>query len=375
MTLGITKGSTVPKPTGVAFLDEYGEHIETLYETGSRPLTAVGGTANAVTATMAIDLTAAGLVDGLCVSITWAATNTAGVTLAINGGAAIPVLDPAGGALPANTLSAGLTSILRYTSGSWRIISAFGLVAASVSPAVQIFTASGTWAKPVGYDPDTIVMVELWGGGGGGGRGVSGNLNTGLGGGGGGYARGMFRIGDLPSSVTVTVGAGGAAAAAAGGAGTDGGNSLFGSLMTAYGGGAGGGAAGGASGGGGGLLGAGSLGSAGRLGGGAAGNGAAFNNDPSHPFGGGGGKNAGAVGNTNSGGPSLYGGGGGAAGASTSLGGTSVFGGRGGNAPSGTTPDNGVAPGGGGGGGAANNNAALAGAGARGEARIWIMGN
>lgn len=375
MTLGITKGSTVPKPNGIAFLDEYGEHIETLYETGSRPLTAVGGTANVVTATMAIDLTAAGLVDGLCVSITWAAANTAGVTLAINGGAAIPVLDPAGGALPANTLSAGLTSILRYTAGSWRIISAFGLAAASVTPSVQIFTASGTWTKPVGYDPDTQVMVELWAAGGGGARVAAGIGAGGGGGGGGGYIRGIFRYADLPSSVSITIGAGGIPAPAANGNGGDGGNSLFGSFMTAYGGGGGIGGSPGNGGGGGGLLGAAVGASPGRMGGGVPGSGFTNNNDAVLPWAGGGGKTGAGISLT-TGGATIFGGGGGAgANGVVALGGTSVFGGRGGNAATGTTPDNGVAPGGGGGGAAPNSSTALAGAGARGECRIWIMGN
>jgi hypothetical protein len=366
MPLNITNGSTTPKPNGVDFLDEYGEHIETLYETGSRPLTAVGGTANVVTATMAIDVTAAGLVDGLCVSITWTQTNTSNVTLAINGGAAIPVVDARGTALVAAVITAGLTSVLRYTAGQWRIISGFGADAATGGPTDQTFTATGTWTKPSNYDDDTIVMVELWGGGGGGGRGQSGNLNVGGGGGGGGYSRQFFRIGDLPGSVSISIGAGGAAAAAAGNPGSNGGNTTFGSFLTAFGGGGGGNHIS-TGGGGGGAISAGAGSTPGRIGGGGSGT------DASTQWGGAGG----GAGNTvaaNNGAGAFMGGGGGANGNAAALGGTSTFGGRGGNGPTAGVPDNGVAPSGGGGGGGPNNSALLAGNGARGQARIRILG-
>ncbi len=372
MTLNITDAATTPKPGGTAFLGEYAGHIKTLYETGARPLTAVGGTGNAVTATMAVDLTAAGYVDGLCVSLTWGAANTAGVTLAINGGAAVAVLDAKGVALPAATLSSGLTSILRYTAGNWRIISSLG-GGTALGPTYQAFTASGTWTKPAGYDDDTVVMVELWAGGGGGGRGTAA-----AGGGGGGYARRMFRIADLPSSVTVTIGAGGAKAPSAPSIGTVGGNTTFGSLLTAYGGGGGGGhtAAGPGGGGGGGASTAGSNGTAsaagagGRAGGGPGGNGNVAETiiDAISDSGGGGGG-SGSAGVGFRGGYAVFGGagGGGISGAGNGVAGISAFGGNGGAAPSGS----GTAPGGGGGAGAAGS---AAGDGARGECRVWIFG-
>lgn len=377
MTLGITKGSTVPKPNGIAFLDEYGEHVETLYETGSRPLTGIGGTANVVTATMAVDLTAAGFVDGLCVSITWAAANTAGVTLSINSGAAIPVLDAKGAALNAGTITAGLTSVLRYTSGSWRIISNFGAPTGGGEPTYQAFTANGTWVKPSGYDADTMVMVELWGGGGAGGGGAWGSG----GGGGGAYNRRYFRIGDLPSTVSVTIGAGGVGTA--GGLGSNGGNSTFGSLLSAFGG--GGGGAGTInngsinSGSGGGELAAGTQGGVNTIAatiGGALGGGDGFGTSPTPTsgraksiFGGGGGTAGGpAVVGISS---AVYGGGGGGGwynGLAATAGGQSAHGGSGGAGGS----NAGAAPGGGGGGGISG---AAGGAGARGECRVWIMGN
>jgi hypothetical protein len=361
-------------------LDQYGEHIETLYETGSRPLTAVGGTANVVTATMAIDVTAAGLLDGLCVSITWVAANTAGVTLSINTGSAIPVVDARGLALVAGTLSNGLTSVLRYTAGQWRIISGFGADTATGGPTDQTFTATSTWTKPTNYDDDTIVLVELWGGGGAGGRGLSANANGAGGGGGGGYARGEFRIGDLPGSVSVSIGAGGVEPSG------NGGNSTFGTFLTAYGGGGGSSLSGtDARGGGGG--GAGSAGAqatstiagAGGAIGGASGTSGAVTTpggagDAIGIYGGGGGLRSVTAVTGRINGRAYYGGGGGGATGSNAIvqGGSSVFGGRGGDGTgAGIAGENGVAPGGG---GAGTQGAVAAGNGARGQCRVRILG-
>lgn len=113
-------------------------------------------------------------------------------------------------------------------------------------PNVQIFTASGTWIKPVGCK---FVEVILWGGGGGGGQGGS---NTGLvvrqgggGGGGGAKAREVFLASDLTATVAVTVagnaaGGSGGLSGASGGLGTSGTTSLFGLFASAGGGGGGG---------------------------------------------------------------------------------------------------------------------------------------
>lgn len=178
----------------------------------------------------------------------------------------------------------------------------------------QIFTASGIWTKPGGYHADTMVFVQAWAGGAGGAR-------AGLsysGGGGGGYIHHWFRFGDLPATVPVGIGAGGSVA-------SDGGNTTFGTFLSAAGG-----------------------KFASRLGGQSA--------PVPSDFDGGNGGGSGA-----NGAGSLYGGGGGAgapAGGSRA-GGVSLFGGNGGS----NAANNGVAPGGGG---------AEAGIGARGELRIWL---
>ena len=102
---------------------------------------------------------------------------------------------------------------------------------------VQIFTASGTWQKPV---TATMLYIEAWGGGGSGARRGSG-VHSG-GGGGGSYVWALLKADAVDASETVTIGAGGAAVSSDSTNGNAGGNSTFGTtaFVTAYGGGAGG---------------------------------------------------------------------------------------------------------------------------------------
>ena len=101
------------------------------------------------------------------------------------------------------------------------------------------FTSSGTYTKDPGA---SFIMVEAWGAGGGGGSGqYNATRSAGHGGGGGAYTMRVFKASDVPSSVAVAIGAGGAGGparttAGSGSYGSPGGNTTFGSLLTAYGG-------------------------------------------------------------------------------------------------------------------------------------------
>ena len=328
----MTIRNPIPNGTGLSVRTALNLRTKSLFDAAQFPLTAIGGTANAVTASLAPALDGDGLLDGMTFTLTWGAANTGGVTLAINGGSPVPVLGPNGLALPAASVGDGLRSQITYIGGDFVMLSPT-LLSGGVGGVRYsfTFTASGTWTKPTDLPDATPVTIQLWAGGGGG-------SSTG-GGGGGGFATRIIRAEDLGATVTVTIGAGGAANAV-------GGNSTFGAALTAYGGGAAGSAVGG---GGGGEVTAGAGTAGGLVGGGTGG----ANGQAGFPagtiFGGGGGKGQG----TNAGGAAVYGGGGGG-----SSGGLSAYGGNGGLGSAA-----GTAPAGGGG---------QSGTGARGECRVWI---
>ena len=203
----------------------------------------------------------------------------------------------------------------------------------------QEFTTSGTWTKPVGCN---YVYVEALGGGGSGAKNTS--TNIACGGAGGEFVNKIFKSSDVTSSVTITVGSGGASQNITG-SGYDGGNSMFGTLLTAYGGGAG-----------------------------VTANRCATTRRPNYgqpnnqaylvgnPFFGIGGSHS------DYGFSTVYGGGGGG-GAPNAAGGASSFAGNGGKADNYGVAENGTYPSGGGGG--ANGAATQSGAGANGRVRVW----
>lgn len=282
-------------------------------------------------------------------------------------GGILPVANGGTGAssLTANNVLLGNgTSAVQFvapgTSGN--ILTSNGTTWASAAPAAgggkaadqQVFTSSGTWTKPSGFSAKAYAFIQAWGAGGGAAR--QGVANTAAGGGGGGYSERWILLSSLGATETVTIGAGGAGRSGSTGNGSAGGNTTFGSLVTAYGG--GGGGSSGFGGGGGGPNGAGST----PL---SATDGYAYTPDGTSvvqkyrvwsAYHGGNGK--GTVSGTDSS-NSSRGGGGGGSGASTA-GGTSQNGGDGGTAAA--TPNAGTVPGGGGAGSTSANVDGAAGA-------------
>lgn len=236
-------------------------------------------------------------------------------------------------------------------------------LAVSATRGTQLYTTSQSIAKSA-FGTATMVLVELWAGGGSGAAlCVSGTSLSGAGGGEGGeYAQVLLQIASLSADTTLTIGAGGTSAVASNvgiADGNAGGNTTFGSFLTAFGG----------------------------IGGPSTANGAAEKGALAGKNGGAGGGGSGTVPvsdklrkSSGVGGSSVYGGGGGGCGATSgnvpsTAGGVSQFAGNGGDGASNTTADvsasAGVAPSGAGGGAiAGSSKKATSGAGARGQARL-----
>ncbi|WP_441253593.1 phage tail protein [Bradyrhizobium sp. 613_E4_N2_2] len=211
----------------------------------------ISPTANAVRATYSPAF--ASLTDGMVLRVKAANANTGAATFAANGMASAPIIGAGYAALSGGEIIPGgmLTLVWSNSLGSW-VMASDGGGAQQVSPAVapehamQLGQAVGrliavkTFTGISSYTPDPRakkIRVKLWAGGGGtGSSNVSPNGGC-TGAGGGGYAEGFF---DAPSSaVSVVVGVGGTAGAIGSIGGGLGGNSSFGTLLSASGGGRG----------------------------------------------------------------------------------------------------------------------------------------
>ena len=272
-----------------------------------------------------------------------------------NSGTGDITLDP-----NASELIDGLTSYIMYP-GECRLVQCTGTAFNTVvlNSFNRTFTSSGTFTKPPGY---SLFTGYLWGAGGGGGK----YNDVGLSRGGGGGACVPFTLSRsvVGTTETVTIATGGAGATSDGNYGSVGGDSTFGSILTAYGGHVSGG----------GVLSAASEVTPGQpylttgartnpgFGGGAA---SASIADTNSAYGGAGGAGFTGSDTAVAGGKSFWGGGGG--GANGGAGGVSIFGGNGGAGSLASSGTAGTAPAGGGG---ATKSGTAGGAGARGEFRI-----
>lgn len=327
-TISNTGSGSSGGPTGNENLTDQDDEVKKLFDISSTPLTSVGGTGDAITASFSP--TEATITTGRKFSFVAAANNTGATTINLNSAGAVDLVDDDGDALGPDQIVSGRLHEIEFDGTKYRLRHSSTI---SVVRNIQTFNSSGTWNKPSNVDGDALVIVEAWGGGGGGAP-----LGAG---GGGGYVTKRFKASDLGSTETVTIGAGGANGSPTG---TAGGATTFGAHVTAYGGGAGAGTISGGGGAGGSITGPGGNGTTGGAGGLPADNGAGEGEPETTGFlssaywGGGGGASSGVTAGANSG----FGGGGGGVGAGA--GGTSVFGGDGGAGGA-----NGTQPGGGGG--------------------------
>lgn len=297
---------------------------------------------------------------------TFTQTFTAAATLAAgwycivgNSGTGDLTLDP-----NASETIDGETTIFMYPGEvRWIFCSGTAFFSIILQAFRREFFTSGTFTKPPGY---RAFGGHAWGAGGAGAK-ANGTGTFASGGSGGACVPFLFPAGTLGASETITIAAAAVAQTVSNTAGASGGNSTFGSLLTAFGGQGGltSGVVGGA-----GIFASGSGSSGGAPQGGAS--------NTASSFGGGGGGTSGDTVyggggsslNTQAG-RSLYGGGGGAGMDSSNVLGTaggSVFGGAGGAS---SLAGNGTAGGVRGGGGGSTQSGANSGAGGRGQIDIW----
>ena len=162
---------------------------------------------------------------GMGLRMAWPQANTGGVTLAVNGGAALSIVTPDGAAIPAGALPTGLVVSLVYHNGAFTCTSPLPSDVTIDGRFFYKFEVSTTWVKPDVSD-GVAWNVGLWGAGSSGASGVGGP--------GGEYVQRLFDSASLPAQVAVTIGAGGVASGSSIFAGGD---TTFGSFLTANGGG------------------------------------------------------------------------------------------------------------------------------------------
>src|SRR5882672_6658167 len=227
------------------YADAVAEQVRALWATVPLILEAVSGIDDiTATCTPPMDQSIAG---GMVFWLIPVADNTGDVTLDVGEGPD-DVVDAFGSALVGGDLLAGKLYLLLFDGVQYRALNAESSGDATASgTSVQTFTASGTWTKPTGT---TVTWVRIWGAGGSGGR--AGAADGGGGGGGGSIVDHIFSNTELLASEAVAIGIGGAAKTVDDTNGSVGGNSTFGSHLTAFGGGGGNGSAAQSGGGGGG---------------------------------------------------------------------------------------------------------------------------
>jgi hypothetical protein len=229
-------------------------------QTDSLKTAVAGGTANALTATIASTLTA--LANGQAITLLASAANTGAATAVITLGStaltSLPIVKGnnqplIGGDIPAAgypielNFSSTFGALVMQNPGTgvqqpgFHNIAVYefqgGTQKVSVNGGAFTTTGATSFAAPL----TGTAKVRLWGGGGGGGACTGDNAGGGAGGG-GGYVETV--ITGLTAATTITVGAGGAGGDGGPGDGGDGSTSSFGSTLQASGGGGGGAQAG-----------------------------------------------------------------------------------------------------------------------------------
>lgn len=190
----------------------------------------VGGTPNALTATLDPAPASWTALVGVPLRIKIGSVNTAAATLNVNALGAKNIVKADGGATAARDLIAGAVVDVIYDGTAVQITNVISGAATLLD--TQIFKTAGamSWTAPA----DGLYEVTVIGAGGGGG-GNNGTTQGASGGGGGGASIGRFAY-TKGQVVTGSIGGGGGGGAGGGGTGSTGGTTAFGGVISATGG-------------------------------------------------------------------------------------------------------------------------------------------
>ncbi len=225
-------GHGVSLPDGRVFERIGGVYTEKLAldgQSGKWAYAAAGGSANALTITLAPVPSAY----PRALYVRFVADNTAAATIKVNGLDAVSIKRYGSANLRAGDLVGGSVGLLFFNDAdnSYQLIS----LPASGGGVVS-YTVAGTYTFVVPQGITQLKRIRVWGGGGGGGGSDSSNSYVGGGGGAGAYAEVASVTSVAPgTSIAITVGAGGTAGSGSGN-GTAGGASSVGSIVTVLGG-------------------------------------------------------------------------------------------------------------------------------------------
>ena len=136
--------------TGTAYATEVNEEVGSLWDKAVITLTSVAGT-NTITATCTPSFLS-GLVNGMLFILKPAATNTGAVTLNINSGGAVAVVDAEGTALAAGALRINANYLIKYDS-TFVKYSVVGYVpAAQVQVGLKLIATCAANTTPAAFD-------------------------------------------------------------------------------------------------------------------------------------------------------------------------------------------------------------------------------
>ena len=144
---------TAGPKTGTAYASEVNEEVSALWDRAvcTLAVTSGAGAPNVLTATCTPSFTS-GLVNGMMFILKPAATNTSTVTLNVNGGGAIAVVDAEGTALTAGALRINANYLLKYDSTFVKYSIVGYVPAANVSVGMKLLATCAANTTPAAFD-------------------------------------------------------------------------------------------------------------------------------------------------------------------------------------------------------------------------------